>query len=318
MSAPAPRPLAAFAAAALVGAAGGPAAAQQAPNYFGHGLSAGHPMSNGVMSSALMPMGGPYIFTGVARYYGPNVGSSPFLFSVARPPALGPYYGPNLPVGVTGQYGDPYGPWGAVPVGVSRSAFGPPPAVPALVNAEPVAGADLIAAAAGWRAGPAGGGPPPVAAAAAPDADGTRDAGDAAFAREDLLAAVTHYDRAVAADPGRGDVLYRAALARLALGRWSAAGTDLRRALALDPALPATGPTLGKLFGPGAEAAVTGAVAAAADHARADPRDPDRLFLLAAAMRAAGDGRAADIAAAAARLSGGAAHLRPYLAADRR
>ena len=305
----APRPLRpAFAAVAAALSAAVPAAGQShfTPAPRGPSLFRGIGLSQ--VSQA------PRAYTSVAAYYGPNIGSSPFLFSTGR--TLGPFYGPILPVGVTGQYGDPYGPWGAVPVGVRSSAFGPSPAIPALVNAEPVAGADLIAAAAGWRAGPAGGGPPPVAAAAPVDADGERDAGDAAFARGDLLAAVTHYDRAVAADPDRGDVPYRAALARLALGRWSAAGTDLRRALALDPALPATGPTLGELFGPGADAAVTGAVAAVADHARADPRDPDRLFLLAAAMRAAGDGRAAGVAAAAARLTGGAAHLRPYLVAD--
>ena len=312
MAAPVPRPLAAFAAAALLAPAGGSAAAQQAPNYFGHGLSAGHPMSNGVMSSALMPMGGPYIFTGVARYYGPNIGSSPFLFSIARPPALGPYYGPYWPAGSTGQYGDPYGPWGTVGAG----PFARPAAVPALVNAVPVAGAASREEAGRWRTPALPNDAPADAANALPIAARETAAGDAAFADLRLPVALAHYDRAAAAEPDRGGHLYRAALARTASGEWADAAADLRRALELDPTLPATGPTLLDLFGDGRAAALPAAVGRAAEHARADPRDPDRLFLLAATLRAAGDDRAGDLAAAAWRLTGGAPHLRPYLAAE--
>ena len=111
----------------------------------------------------------------------------------------------------------------------------------------------------------------------------------------------------------RGEPLYRLAFARFALGDFAEAGQNLRRAVALNPALPTTGPSLAEFFGDGNALARTEAVGRLAEYARADVRDPDRLFLLAAVMHAAGDTRAREIFEAAWRLTGGRPHLRAYL-----
>ena len=192
------------------------------------------------------------------------------------------------------------------------------------INAEPVAGAEHRATADGWRAAASAddaGAPPTRAVAEVPsdaptDAAGFEAAGDAAFSNYDYAAALTAYLRAAELDSARGTARYRAAFAHAGLRRFREAADELRAAVTLDPRLPADGPTLDDLFGgPGAagRASLIGGVAA---HARADSRDADRLFLLAAVMHAAEDDRAAGLFEAAWRLTGGAAHLRPYLAAD--
>ncbi|NNJ24158.1 hypothetical protein [Alienimonas chondri] len=146
-------------------------------------------------------------------------------------------------------------------------------------------------------------------------AEALRDerAADEAFSRLDYRKALTLYRRAADVAPTRGEPLYKSAFARIALGQFAAAGEELRRAVALNPALPTTGPTLREMFGPDHSIARTAALGGVAEHARADVRDPDRLFLLGAAMHANGDDRAREIFEAAWRLTGGRPHLRPYL-----
>ncbi|MEM9704154.1 MAG: hypothetical protein AAF907_17070, partial [Planctomycetota bacterium] len=171
-----------------------------------------------------------------------------------------------------------------------------------------------------WRApinlGDAG---PLPAADRAPDerelaaALGDERAGDLAFAELNYRRALSHYRRAIAAAPTRGDAFYRSAFARLALGQFAAASEDLRRAVELNPTLPQAGPSLRELFGPEHSIARTAALGGIADHAREDVRDADRLFLLGATMHANGDDRSREIFEAAWRLTGGRPHLRPYL-----
>ena len=70
---------------------------------------------------------------------------------------------------------------------------------------------------------------------------------------------------------------------------------------------------MAELWGDGNALARTEAVGRLAEYARADVRDPDRLFLLAAVMHAGGDSRAREIFEAAWRLTGGRPYLRAYL-----
>ena len=202
--------------------------------------------------------------------------------------------------------------------GYGPIAPGPVPAAGFGVN--PVLDGALREEADRWRApidlGDAG--PPPAAPRPADErelADALRDerSGDEAFRELNFRRALSFYQRAAAAAPTRGEPLYSAAFARIALGQFAAAGEDLRRAVALNPSLPVSGPTLRELFGPNHSIARTAALGGVAEYARADVRDVDRLFLLGATMHASGDDRAREIFEAAWRLTGGRPHLRPYL-----
>ena len=137
--------------------------------------------------------------------------------------------------------------------------------------------------------------------------------GDEAFRNGDGTRALNHYRRAADLAPTRGESLYRRGIAELALGNYAGAGDSLRRAVAANPSLPTTGPTLRDLFGPGSDLPRLSMMSRVAEFTRADVRDPDRLFLLAVTMHANGDDRSREIFEAAWRLTGGRPHLRPFL-----
>ena len=261
--------------------------------------------------------------------YGPFVGVSPGLGGATfgppgtgvgtLGPVLNPGYGPGFGYGTPGYGYGGYG-YGSVTPGVGPVA----PAVagvgvnPAFGN--PVIGEALREEADRWRApidlgdaGPLPAAPRPAGERELADALKEERAGDLAFGELDFRKALAHYRRAAEAAPTRGEPLYRAAFARIALGQFAAAGEDLRRALNLNPSLPVSGPTLAELFGPRHTIARTAALGGVAELARGDVRDADRLFLLGATMHANGDDRAREIFEAAWRLTGGRPHLRPYL-----
>ena len=164
-----------------------------------------------------------------------------------------------------------------------------------------------------WATGSSARPPRPATDREVADAQREERAGDDAFAKADPKSALRRYRRAVDAAPDRGDAYYRVAFAELALGNFAGAGEDLRRALELNPSLPTTGPSLRELYGGGNALARTALLSSVAAYTREDVRDPDRLFLLAAAMHAAGDSRSREIFEAAWRLTGGRPHLRAYL-----
>ena len=265
---------------------------------------------------------------------GLNTGYVPYGPIVAAAPgAVGVGYGPLLPGGYGygggyGGYGGGYGGYGygggsvAVGVGAAGAAglnptgavvggnFGPNPAIADALRED----ADR------WR-GPVNlGDADPLPAAERPATERelaeslqAERRGDEAFASLEYHAAARAYREAAEQAPTRGEPLYRLAFARIATGDYPEAGDALRRAVALNPSLPTTGPGLAELWGDGNALARTEAVGRLAEYARADVRDPDRLFLLAAVMHAGGDSRAREIFEAAWRLTGGRPYLRAYL-----
>ena len=284
----------------------------------------------------LAPFGAGFVptFTSVGPF-GSYTGYVPYGPTVAvAPGAVGVGYGP-LGYGGVGSYG--YGGLGlgglnyGAPVAVGVGAAGAAGLNPtgAVVGgnfgANPAIAEGLREDAERWRGAVNLGDADPLPAAERPPserelADSLREQrlGDEAFAALDYHAAARRYRAAAEAAPTRGEPLYRLAFARIATGDYPEAGEALRRALALNPSLPTTGPTLADLWGGAAgdmgnDLARTEAVGRLAEHARGDVRDPDRLFLLAAVMHAGGDSRARDIFEAAWRLTGGRPWLRAYL-----
>ena len=303
------------------------------PYYGGYGGFGGYGVG-------LTPFGGYGGFRptyGVGPYWGPYgatyptqlgaaVGYAGFGYGpvVTAPGAaavgVGPYgyggagyggatYGPSYPVGVGVGAGPVVG--GVNPTGaVIGGNFGPNPAIAEGLRDE----ADR------WRGPVDLGDAGPLPAAERPPterelAEALREErrGDEAFAALDYREAIRRYRAAAEAAPTRGETLYRLGFARLAVGDFAEAGDNLRRAVELNPSLPNAGPTLDDLLGGGNRLAKTSLLSAVAELARADVRDPDRLFLLAAAMHASGDSRAREIFEAAWRLTGGRPWLRAYL-----
>ena len=269
-------------------------------------------------------------FTGYG-YGGPYTTVAPDGPTVAvAPGAVGVGYGPIGYGGYGGYGGLGYG-------GVGYGGVGPSVAVG--VGAGPAAGSNPTGAVVGGNFGPN----PAIADGLREEADRWRgpvnlgDAGplpaadrppserelaeslkaqrrgDEAFAALDYYGAARAYRDAAETAPTRGEPLYRMAFARIATGDYPEAGDAFRRALALNPSLPTTGPGLAELWGSGNALARTEAVGRLAEYARGDVRDPDRLFLLAAVMHAGGDTRAREIFEAAWRLTGGRPYLRAYL-----
>ncbi len=304
--------------------------------FYGNGFYGNNLYGGGYLGG--LPFGNPNFggFPGVAGPFGGAVGLGPYGAYVVPTPSFG--YGANYGLGLGNNYlgypayGGRYTNYGGNPnafmMGPHRNPGGAGLAAPAnpvaaigpAVGVNPVLDEAWREEADRWRApidlGDAG--PLPDAPRPADErelAEALRDerAGDEAFGRLDYRKALSHYRRAAVVAPTRGEPLYRAAFARVALGQFAAAGEDLRRAVALNPSLPVTGPSLRDLFGPDHSIARTAAVGGVAELARGDVRDADRLFLLGATMHANGDDRAREIFEAAWRLTGGRPHLRPYL-----
>ena len=256
----------------------------------------------------------PYGYRGIVPY-----GPTP----VIAPGAVGYGYGP-LPYAGYGGYGGYGGFGGPAAVGVGAAGVASTNPTGALVGGNvgpnPAILDGLRDEADRWR-GPVNlGDAGPLPAADRPpterelaDSLKAQRLGDEAFQALDYHAAARRYREAAEEAPTRGEPVYRLAFARIATGDYPEAGEHLRRALALNPSLPTTGPSLAELWGDGNALARTEAVGRLAEYARADVRDPDRLFLLAAVMHAGGDTRAREIFEAAWRLTGGRPHLRAYL-----
>ncbi|QDT16059.1 tetratricopeptide repeat protein [Alienimonas californiensis] len=281
--------------------------------------------------------GGPaYYPYGIGNYANPVVGLGPGGAYLAPGPV--PYYGYGLNLGTNylgyPAYGGNYTNFGGNPnafmmgphrnpgfgwaTGGGGAAIGPE--LPAGAGPNPALDEAWREQADRWRApidlgdaGPAPNEPRPADERELAEALRDERAGDEAFGRLDYRKALAHYRRAAASAPTRGEPLYRAAFARVALGQFVPAAEDLRRALSLNPSLPETGPSLRELFGSDHSIARTAALGGVADWTRQDVRDPDRLFLLGAVMHANDDDRAREIFEAAWRLTGGRPHLRPYL-----
>ncbi|MFH5805043.1 hypothetical protein [Alienimonas sp. DA493] len=253
--------------------------------------------------------GGAYLAPGPVPYYGYGYGLNGINLYLGGTFPGDPTYGRNVnPVTPRPQFNPGFG--GGAAIGPALPGAGPNPALDEAWAEQ----ADR------WRApidlgdaGPRPNEPRPADERELAEALRDERSGDEAFRRLDYRRALSHYQRAAAAAPTRGEPLYRAAFARLALGQFVAAAEDLRRALSLNPSLPETGPSLRELFGPDHSIARTAALGGVAEYARADVRDPDRLFLLGATMHATGDDRAREIFEAAWRLTGGRPHLRAYL-----
>lgn len=285
--------------------------------------------------------GNAYYPYGVGNYFNPVVGLNQGGAYLVPGPV--PYYGYGVGIGLNlgnnylgyPAYGGRYTNFGGNPnafmMGPHRNVpnlgggavgnLAPGAIGPAVANDfNPVLAGAMREEADRWRApidlgdaGPMPQAPRPADERELADALRSERAGDVAFQELDYRKALSHYQRAAAAAPTRGEPRYKAAFARIALGQFAAAGEDLRQAVKLNPSLPVSGPSLRELFGPDHSIARTAALGGVAELARGDVRDADRLFLLGATMHANGDDRAREIFEAAWRLTGGRPHLRPYL-----
>ena len=139
--------------------------------------------------------------------------------------------------------------------------------------------------------------------------------GDVHMKRQDYHKAYERYKAAASVAPDRAEAHFRTAIALAAIGRLDSAVIYLKRGLQVDPDLPVTGVSLGRVFGRDNDLAKTGTIGRATAWAKEDIRDPDRLFLLGVLLHFDNHpDKSAVLFEAAYRLKGGGDHLRAFLA----
>lgn len=141
--------------------------------------------------------------------------------------------------------------------------------------------------------------------------------GDRWFKKGEYQHAYTRYKRAVTEADDRAEAHFRLAYSLIALGYYDRAIREIKRGLRIDPNWPVTGESLTEIYGPDnlLEKSIT--ISEVVHWARADVRDPDRLFLVGVLLHFDDDERAARLFDAALRLSGGGEHLLAFLKTDK-
>lgn len=104
--------------------------------------------------------------------------------------------------------------------------------------------------------------------------------GDEWFAKQNYLQAHAHYKQAAAAAADLPQARFRLGLALCALGHFSAAVAEFKRGVQIDPAWPATGDGLEKVFGASNRIAIDQVLHSAAVWVKEDIRDSERLFVM--------------------------------------
>jgi hypothetical protein len=138
--------------------------------------------------------------------------------------------------------------------------------------------------------------------------------GDEWFKQQQYAQAHERYEDAVSLAEDRGEAWLRKGLALAALGQFEGAARDIKRAVEVDPTLPARGESLDAVFGPENVLAKTALEQQVADWVQADIRDPQRLFLMGAVLHFDGYGeKASPFFEAALRLAGYGQHLVAFM-----
>jgi tetratricopeptide (TPR) repeat protein len=140
--------------------------------------------------------------------------------------------------------------------------------------------------------------------------------GDEHLRQQQWLSAYVDYKRAVEVAPDRAEAHLRLGLVHAMLQNYDSAIFSLKRALALDPALPQSGIALATIFGHGSDIPRSAMLHRVADYVEADVRSPDRLFLFGCLLHFSGDARATEVFEAGYRLAGRGSHFLAFLKPD--
>lgn len=131
--------------------------------------------------------------------------------------------------------------------------------------------------------------------------------------QQQWLSAYVNYKRAVQATPDDAQAHFRLGLTLTIIQHYETAVRSLKRALALDPSLPRTGPSLETLLGPDSHIARNTTLQNLMEYVRQDLRDPDRLFLWGVWLHYDHDERAREVFETGYRLAGGGQHFLVFL-----
>ncbi len=137
--------------------------------------------------------------------------------------------------------------------------------------------------------------------------------GDADMQKQQYLQAYMDYKRAIQAAPDSAQAYFRQGVALTAVQHYDTAIFSFKRALALDPNLPQSMPDLETLLGPDNLIAQNSITLKVTEYARADVRDPDRLFLFGVWLALNHDQRANEVFDTALRLAGHGNHFLAFL-----
>src|SRR5581483_9125295 len=113
----------------------------------------------------------------------------------------------------------------------------------------------------------------------------------------------------IQAAPDSAQAYFRQGVALTAVQHYDTAIFSFKRALALDPNLPQSMPDLETLLGPDNLIAQNSITLKVTEYARADVRDPDRLFLFGVWLALNHDQRANEVFDTALRLAGHGNHF---------
>ncbi|GAB4139199.1 MAG: hypothetical protein Tsb009_07960 [Planctomycetaceae bacterium] len=141
-----------------------------------------------------------------------------------------------------------------------------------------------------------------------------QSAGDEYLRKQEYSKALTRYRSAVAVASDRADAHFRMGYAYAALGKYDLAVDAFKLGLQLDPQWPQTGQSLGRIFGRENEIATSQMIGNVTRWAKADIRDPDRLFLIGVLLHFSNrTHQSSQVFEAAYRLAGGGRHLAAFL-----
>lgn len=271
--------------------------------------------------------------SGYSSYGFPGFGYSRFGYSGYGYGGFGYYNGP------VGGYGNPYAPYGYGYPPYGYPNYGPNytyiPAAPVVIQPNPVwPGQNPFdnPAIQEWLPQPGAGAVPnqqpvpqppqenPAVILKPSNGEARRSAvrlqaqGDEWFQKHNFIQAYARYKQAAAATPDLAEPRLRMALALAAMNDFSLAATELKRALRIDPTLPATADRLDILYGEGGGIAKNSLLHKLQEWVREDIRDPDRLFVIGAILYLDDDvDHATPFLQAAAKLAGSPSHVQAFL-----